>query len=255
MSTDKSRKPSSYFLPSAAPIWGRSLLVLGSISLAFGVYLALDSSATAPVSAPDEVAAFFKAIEQPGVPAINLTTLPSWRAARERHAESIKKRALAAEIAATWGVANERAEHIVDHAWNAAGVHHLDPLLVLGVIATESGFQPVGNSIDVARLGKDVDPMKPFGLMQVSGSAHPDKFPDGHVIVTSEKSNIEIGTAVLREYLDMCSGDIAGALQHYNGNSTDKTQRYAHKVLRYKAAFAQALEARLAAATSLAQAT
>lgn len=142
--------------------------------------------------------------------------------------------ALVSTITKTWQIPSIKATSIVNDAVEAGRVYGLDPLLILGVVAQESGFHDVGNP------GADrevIDPMLPHGLMQVAGKWHAEKFPHGAVVVTNDRLNILIGSQVLHEYLEAEDGDVARALQRYNGNLKDQTLKYASLVLKHRSLF------------------
>lgn len=146
---------------------------------------------------------------------------------------------VARQITKMWRIAPEVSKTFVHSAREAARLENVDPLIILSVAATETGFQHVGNPGSLGLLSKDGripehldDPKKPWGAMQVSGAAHKDKFPGGVVRKTSLSENIKLGTKVLGEYLRLEKGDITRALQRYNGSIRDETNRYAKKVLK-----------------------
>jgi soluble lytic murein transglycosylase-like protein len=98
----------------------------------------------------------------------------------------------------------------------------------MAVAATESSFNhSVGNP------GGGNDPRKPFGIMQVAGQFHPEKFPQREVRRTTVKENIEIGAQVLKEYLASEGGNERRALLRYNG-SLNISDKYFLRVRRLK---------------------
>ena len=85
------------------------------------------------------------------------------------------------------------------------------PALLLAIIAVESGFDRHAVSVAGAR-----------GLMQVMPTAHRDLV--AHVKDLSDPAtNVRIGAAIFRGYLDDADGDVETALVRYNGG----TKRYA----------------------------
>lgn len=122
---------------------------------------------------------------------------------------------------------------LVSHSMlNVASKYDLDPLLLMAVAATESSFQhSVGNP------GGGNDPLRPYGIMQVAGRWHPDKFEGGIVRRTTVHQNVELGAQVLVEYLEREQGDLRRALLRYNGSLNTGNQRYADKVERYRKEF------------------
>lgn len=126
-----------------------------------------------------------------------------------------------------WRVPDTLAIEILSSVERAQKQFDLSPALILAVMATESSFKHVGNPD-----GK-FNPHKPFGLMQVYGKWHPEKFPEGRPRVTRPKENIMIGAQVLKEYIDREEGNLVRALHRYNGSLDDPTRKYSKKVLGY----------------------
>ncbi|WP_260464026.1 lytic transglycosylase domain-containing protein [Burkholderia sp. Bp8963] len=91
----------------------------------------------------------------------------------------------------------------------------LAPALLLAIIAVESSFDRHAVSAAGAR-----------GLMQVLPAAHRDLV--AHVKDLSDPAtNVRIGAAIFRGYLDDADGDVETALVRYNGG----TKRYAQRVV------------------------
>ncbi len=110
----------------------------------------------------------------------------------------------------------------------------VDPLLVVAIMAVESKFDPQAQSHQGA-----------LGLMQVIPKWHLDKI-DARVAGDPEpdhlldpKINIGVGIEVLAEGLRRYRGDVARALQYYNGNLNDRGKRYARRVLSHYRQFAR----------------
>lgn len=127
----------------------------------------------------------------------------------------------------TWRVPDTLALEILASVDRAQKKFEVSPALILAVMATESSFKHVGNP------DGNFNPHKPFGLMQVYGKWHPEKFPEGRPRVTRPKENIMIGVQVLKEYLDREEGNLIRALHRYNGSLDDPTRKYSKKVLGY----------------------
>ena len=100
----------------------------------------------------------------------------------------------------------------------------LDPLLVMAVIAVESGYNPIAESEVGAK-----------GLMQIIPKYHGDKLAEfgGEKAVFDPESNIRVGTRILREYLAR-TGNLSIALQMYAGALEDSNDTYTNKVLAEK---------------------
>lgn len=101
----------------------------------------------------------------------------------------------------------------------------LDPLLIVSVIAIESRFNPLSESVMGAQ-----------GLMQVIPRFHQDKLPEGadELSFFDPVLNVRIGARILKESIRRNGGEVAG-LQQFAGASDDVDQRYSAKVLAEKA--------------------
>lgn len=131
---------------------------------------------------------------------------------------------MAARIAERYKVSPERAISIVADAHAEAAKHGLDPILVLSVIATESSFNPNARSSAGA-----------VGLMQATPRFHPDSLQRTGVTAAElhhPRKNIQVGTDILSKYLRLSHGNIASALQRYNGSLNDKSGKYSNKVFK-----------------------
>lgn len=125
---------------------------------------------------------------------------------------------LASFIAQRWYRPGDEALALVRIADRAAARRSLDPVLILAMIAVESGFDPTA-----------ISSMGATGLMQIIPEFHPEKFSDPAALFDPE-TNVFVGTRILEEYLAQ-SGDLETALQRYAGASADSGMAYAHRVL------------------------
>ena len=137
----------------------------------------------------------------------------------------LERRAVAQYIAKRYRVAEDAAGEFVALAYRAGEQHRVDPLLILAVMAIESRYNPVAESVMGAR-----------GLMQVIPKYHPEKLePHGGAQALLEPEvNIQVGAQILREYQRRL-GDTEAALQMYAGAFADPTSQYANKVFAEKA--------------------
>lgn len=144
--------------------------------------------------------------------------------------QSAEQRALAEAIARRYRVAEEAIVDIVSSAYRAGAQHRVDPLLILAVVAVESRFNPVAQSVLGAK-----------GLMQVLPQFHREKLTEhgGEAALLEPEANIQIGTRILREYLRR-SGETEAALQMYAGAEPDS--QYPNKVLAERSRLQQALD-------------
>jgi hypothetical protein len=117
------------------------------------------------------------------------------------------------------GMATNYAKWIFDNAYK----HKVDPLLILAVISVESKFDY-----------KAVSGANAVGLMQVIYIWHKEKV-SSKADLFDPKTNIGVGTKILREYLDRSSNEVE-ALLRYNG-SLGQSPIYAIKVAQMKQKF------------------
>ena len=129
-------------------------------------------------------------------------------------------------IAKRYRVAEDAVGEFVALAYRAGAQYSLDPLLILAVMAIESRYNPVAESVMGAR-----------GLMQVIPKYHPEKLEPhgGEQALLEPQVNILIGAQILREYHRRLGGDTEAALQMYNGAFDEPTSQYANKVFAEKA--------------------
>jgi len=141
------------------------------------------------------------------------------------------QKVLAAFIARRYRVAEAASHEYVATAYRVGREYSVDPLLILAVMAIESGYNPVAESSVGAK-----------GLMQVIPRYHPEKLieHDGEDALLDPEVNIRVGTWVLHEYLRRM-GDVETALLKYAGALSEPTSRYAIKVLAEKARLQQLL--------------
>jgi hypothetical protein len=101
----------------------------------------------------------------------------------------------------------------------------LDPLLLLAVMAIESGFNPYAESGVGAQ-----------GLMQVMSKVHSDKFEyfGGQAAALDPHANITVGALVLKDCVAR-GGSLAGGLRLYVGATTSTDGGYGAKVMAERA--------------------
>jgi soluble lytic murein transglycosylase-like protein len=131
--------------------------------------------------------------------------------------------AVAAAIARKYRVSELGVRDFVRTAYREASANHLDPLLIVAVMAVESRFNPVAQSDGGA-----------MGLMQVIPRYHAAKFPVHEAgierAVLDPRTNIAVGARVLKDAIVRGGSETAG-LQLYNGASGDASSAYATRVL------------------------
>ena len=146
-------------------------------------------------------------------------------------AEENRYRTLSEFVAKRYRVSQEVAYDLVGLAHNVGKQHALDPLLIIAVIAIESRFNPIAESVAGAK-----------GLMQIIPKYHTDKLEEygGEKAVFDPVANVKVGAQILKEYLRL-TGNLGIALQMYAGALGDADDRYTHKVLNEKNRLQQAL--------------
>lgn len=132
-----------------------------------------------------------------------------------------ERQAVTEYIARRYRIAPEAASLYVGTAYYAGALHAVDPLLVLAVMAIESRYNPVAESLVGAK-----------GLMQVIPKFHLEKLSQhgGEQALLDPEVNILVGTQILREYQRRL-GDLEPALQMYAGALDDTSSQYSAKVL------------------------
>ena len=139
-------------------------------------------------------------------------------------AESPQNRALAVYLSRRYKVALDATEQLVGAAHEAGSRLGMDPLLILAVMAVESRFNPIAESVMGAK-----------GLMQVIPKFHQDKLEEhgGEESVLDPMTNILVGTRILKDAMRRGGGLMPG-LQLYAGAFADEGQQYAQKVMAEK---------------------
>jgi soluble lytic murein transglycosylase-like protein len=136
-----------------------------------------------------------------------------------------EQRAVTEYIAKRYRVSESAISGYVATAYRAGEQHSVDPLLILAVMAVESRYNPVAESIVGAR-----------GLMQVMPKYHLEKLLDhgGEEALLEPEVNIQVGAQILREYQRRFR-DTETALQMYAGAFDEPSSQYANKVFAERA--------------------
>lgn len=128
---------------------------------------------------------------------------------------------VASYLARRYRVAQEPVSELVKAAFDTGREVGLDPLLLLSVMAIESGFNPYAESGVGAQ-----------GLMQVMSKVHSDKFQyfGGQSAALEPLANIKVGALVLKDCIAR-GGSLPGGLRLYVGSSTQDDGGYGAKVM------------------------
>lgn len=135
--------------------------------------------------------------------------------------ENPEYRTLATYLSRRYKVAQDATEQLVGAAHEAGSRTGMDPLLILAVMAVESRFNPIAESVMGAK-----------GLMQVIPRFHQDKLDalGGEDSVFDPMTNILVGARILKDAVRRGGGLMPG-LQLYAGAFSDDSQQYAQKVM------------------------
>ncbi len=120
---------------------------------------------------------------------------------------SRQQAAVAYWIARRYNVAPEPISRLVQEAWELGKRVHIEPTLLLGVMAIESSFNPFAQS----HVGAQ-------GLMQVMTRLHNDKYKHfgGMNAAFDPVTNLRVGAQVLRDCIRK-AGSLEAGLKHYVG--------------------------------------
>jgi soluble lytic murein transglycosylase-like protein len=119
-------------------------------------------------------------------------------------------------------VAADATNMLVSAAYLTAKEMKLDPLLILSVMAIESGFNPFAES-----------PVGAQGLMQVMSKVHHDKFQHhgGVKAALDPIANIRVGSLILKDYVTRGGSVEAGLKLYVGAGAFDSDFGYGAKVL------------------------
>jgi hypothetical protein len=135
---------------------------------------------------------------------------------------SAREQALVATyLARRYRVAQEPVGELVKAAFDTGREVGIDPLLILSVMAIESGFNPYAESGVGAK-----------GLMQVMSKVHSDKFQyfGGQRAALDPLANIKVGALVLKDCIAR-GGSLPGGLRLYVGSTSPDDGGYGAKVM------------------------
>lgn len=198
----------------------KDLFALAGVAavLAFLIFPLREPAETVPAAALPAFPAFMvdQLVGAPGPVPVSTVEEPVLNREQQAVAEYIAKR---------YRVAEDVVAEFVTIAYRAGELHRVDPLLILAVMAIESRYNPVAESVMGAR-----------GLMQVIPRYHLEKLEPhgGEQALLEPQVNIQVGAQILREY-QRRFGSIETALQMYAGALDEPGSQYATKVFAEKA--------------------
>ncbi len=125
-------------------------------------------------------------------------------------------------LAKRYRVASDASDMLVSAAYVTAKEIKLDPLLILSVMAIESGLNPFAES-----------PVGAQGLMQVMSKIHHEKFEEmgGIKAALNPIANIKVGALILKDYVTR-GGSVEAGLKLYVGAAAfDNDAGYGARVM------------------------
>ena len=169
----------------------------------------------------DEVVVVAKAAPAPVVADV-AEAVETTHASAQHLGNSKQQQWVTSWLSKRYRVASDAANMLVSTAYMTAHEVKLDPLLILAVMAIESGLNPFAES-----------PMGAKGLMQVMAKVHHDKFEQvgGQQAALNPVANIKVGALILKDYVKR-TGSVEGGLKTYVGAADLETDSgYGAKVL------------------------
>ena len=146
--------------------------------------------------------------------------LPSFVNAETAENDFVEKAA-----AVEWVIANASkpikpslAKSIVDHVYYQANKFQIDPMLILGMMRTESGFNPKALSREGAR-----------GLLQVLPKYHRKELQGRNAYLP--EVSIEVGVGILNDCMVQGKGNLLKATSCYVGG---KDKHYYNTIVAYR---------------------
>ena len=149
--------------------------------------------------------------------------------------------AVAGWLSRRYKVAPEPVSRLVQEAWHLGQRAHLDPTLILAIVAVESSFNPFAQS-----------PVGAQGLMQVMTRVHDDKYQvfGGLHAAFDPLANVRVGVQVLKDCIAR-AGSLEGGLRFYVGAANlPDDGGYASKVLGEQGFLRQVLSGRAVPVTA-----
>lgn len=214
----------------ARPTWRADLAsrVSPLLEAATGTANAAGHSAngsTVAQGTPSDSAMVAQAAQHVPSAAVLAAYIPNQRVAADARAtkalDTREQIAVADYLARRYRVAGDVTGNLVRAAYSTGKEVGLDPLLLLAVMAIESGFNPYAESTVGAQ-----------GLMQVMSKVHQDKLEyfGGPEAALHPLANIKVGALILKECIAR-GGSLTGGLRLYVGSTSAGDGGYGAKVL------------------------
>jgi len=208
-----------------------TLLILGIIAIAaLGAMFVKPDLADQLLSLSPFVEAEAEEVEDATPPVGALMDMPAQAAASKSLNEEDGKLAVNSrqqQWVTTWlskryRVASDATNMLVAAAYVTAKEIKLDPLLILSVMAIESGFNPFAES-----------PVGAQGLMQVMSKVHHDKFQElgGVKAALNPVANIKVGSLILKDYVTRGGSVEAGLKLYVGAGAFESDSGYGSRVL------------------------
>ncbi len=170
-------------------------------------------------------APLFELMDAPAIPLPGLDQTKMVAAADEQktaHVTRKEQQWVTSWLSKRYRVAGDAANMLVSTAYSTATEMKLDPLLILAVMAIESGLNPFAES-----------PVGAQGLMQVMSKIHQEKFQEmgGLQAALNPVANIRVGSLILKDYVKR-GGSVEAGLKSYVGAAAfDTDAGYGARVL------------------------
>ncbi|MES2150284.1 MAG: lytic transglycosylase domain-containing protein [Pseudomonadota bacterium] len=152
-------------------------------------------------------------MEAPGEAAVEAPAAPLTAEEKAMLGNKKQQAFVTSWLSKRYRVAGDAANMLVSTAYLTAREIKLDPLLILAVMAIESGLNPFAES-----------PVGAQGLMQVMSKVHHEKFQDmgGVQAALNPVANIRVGSLILKDYVQR-GGSVEAGLKSYVGAAAFET--------------------------------
>jgi soluble lytic murein transglycosylase-like protein len=199
------------------------LTLLGVSSIALVALLYARPDVGTPVSVPQAVVQADAPVAAPvQVAQAAPVALPAAKADVTHAVNHRQQQAVTSWLAKRYRVAGDAANMLVSTAYVTAKDIKLDPLLILAVMAIESGLNPFAES-----------PVGAKGLMQVMANIHHAKFQalGGPQTAFNPVANIRVGSQILKDYVTRGGSVEAGLKSYVGAGAFDTDSGYGSRVL------------------------